>query len=506
MSSEKVSKSDNSQKAKPKPTVLKVANVKAANIDVREADFKSDGKQNIAFVKYNHVVNGEVKKIEPLIQTNIFKITGHGIPDLHPDYYPDDTKRCFINIPDDRSQPALEELFKFLEDLDDHMVSDEVTTKIFGKKKAKYLYNRCIRGPKNKDNDNDNDEDGESKPKKAKETKPSKTPIYGHCKMHLLTNFETGDLNVLLFEKDKENDKIQPKTVTELCEYIRFRSEIRIAFQITRIWINKSPIVGTDKFLWGVGFKVLQILFTPLAKGFVRPTENVFLNDGEDEEPVSNVNVVTKKSQKDKPVPEVNDSDNDEDFDADISDEPVSKSTKRLDDSDDDDPKNKKNRKQDSDDENNDSDDEPEPVVKSNKKTTTKVVNDSDDEPEPVVKSNKNNKNVKAVNVNDSDSDEPVPIPPKSNKKTTTKVVSTNDSDDEPVPIPTKSNKKTTTKVVNTNDSDDEPVPVSSKSNKKATKVASANNSDEDLEEEEIKPLISKSKKTSNKNNKKATK
>jgi hypothetical protein len=437
MSSSKVSKTksagESNQSAGGKPEILKLAIAKAKNIDVQEPNLKSEGKQNIAFVRYNHAKDGEVKSITPLFQTGTFKITQHGIPDIHEEYHPDDSKRNFMKVPLDPSQPACVEMHAFLEDVDEMMSSPETFTKLFGKKKDKYVYQPCVRSHKIKDNDDD-DEDAPKKKKLSKDATKAPKEIFKFCKMYFSNNYETQELMVTLYEKNTKGDegKAEPKTVTDLCTYIRYQSEIRMAFLISKIWINKSAAAGSDKILWGVGFKILQIQYTPNVKTSTRPTGNVFHSDEEETTPD------VKESKKSSKAIKADDSDSDDEIDN-------KKKNTKLDDSDDDIPVEKGSDSEASSDEV-----EPEPVKKSSKASKkssvkAKVIDSdedevegesSDDEPKIATKPSK-----KASKV-DSDDDEPKKKPSKSTKKAAVKEDSDDEVEEEEVKVVAKKSSK----------------------------------------------------------------
>lgn len=287
----------NKSPADKKTPIYRYNKINFKNLEITE--LKTDSSQPIAFINYNdETLNSSTRM---LVQTGKIKLTGHGIPkldkaDSKTNYYPTDDKREFIKIPLDSNQQSCVELRKHLELADEWAGSDEMRKKLFGKKANKYQYSPCIKTPQTF---NDEDED-ESDKKKEK----SKYPIIDYVKMKFNISIENNSrINRTKLVKVSDNKKttVEANTITEIANQIHFLSEIKCIFHYMKIWANKTPGQGATKIMYGLGFKIMSIEFTPGINKMLDPDDLEFSSDKEEDIKVDDddeVKKITKKVNK----------------------------------------------------------------------------------------------------------------------------------------------------------------------------------------------------------------
>lgn len=300
----KTSSDNGSDQKKSNTLVYRYKDVNFDNVEVSELN--KEGSQPIAYINYNDTKRGDAKT-KILMQSGKIKLTSHGIPALDkPDsknkYYPDDSKREFIKIPLDPTQPACVDLTKHLEKVDAWAGSEEMKKKLFGKRASKYQYQPCIKTPKVED-DGDGDSDEESKaPKKTRKDKNGKEyPIVDYVKMKFnVIPSGKGRLNKTVLKRIEGTKKVSVKadTITDIANEIKFLSEIRFVFYYNKIWANKTPANGATMIAYGLGFKIMAIEYTPSVGKSVDPDEIEFMTDEEDED--DNKDEKASPSKKDK--------------------------------------------------------------------------------------------------------------------------------------------------------------------------------------------------------------
>ena len=299
-----------------------------------EENKRSKG-QKIAYVRYGDK--------QPFLQTPEIQLETYGIPRAG-EYYKEDSQRSFIKVPLNEEFSTDVKLFKQkLEQLDTIMDSDQMREKIFGSKKSAkgWVYQPLVRESMQQtieDSDSDSDEEGT----KASTSAQFRPPYF---KAKLKTNYESGDVETVVYKKDNGNrSKQKVKTLTDLESLVTYRSTIRLVVMPNKLWAMKN-MQGKK---YGLALKITHLEVEPITRSSIRDyVEGDAFVDSDDE------GEVTHDLSKEETLSE-DDSDN----------ESQTLNTKSLgndlDDNSDSD-----------DDDDSDSDSEEEPVVK--KKTTKKA-------------------------------------------------------------------------------------------------------------------------------------
>lgn len=278
-----------------KNIIFKPKEVKISNIDV--SDLKEGATQPLAYINYKDDKRNIDTKL--LVQTGMIKLTGHGIPQIHEQFYPTDEKREFIKIPLDPEQESCNDLRAMLEKVDQHFGSNEMKEHLFGPKKAKkYEYQPCIRTQINDDDDEEDDE--KSKSKKDKKSKGSKYPKYDFVKMKFSVINED-DKRVIKTKMMKvENGskmKFIPQTISDIAKEIRFKTNVRLIFYFNKVWANTTPSPGSKVILYGLGFKVIAMEYQSNADKGIDPSGIDFRSDDEEHTNVKN-NKISKNTKE----------------------------------------------------------------------------------------------------------------------------------------------------------------------------------------------------------------
>ena len=347
------------QKAAP---VYRCKDVDFSNAQASELN--KEGTQPLSYINYSDpVLNAETKI---LVQSGKFKVTGHGIPNLTDEtskggnFYPDDSKREFIKIPLDPEQPACVELRKHFEEADEWAGSDEMRNQLFGKRADKYEYQPCVKTPEPRDND---DDDKKSSLKKFKK----EYPIYSYIKMKFNMR-QTGKERVNITRLKKVDGKtknfVKAKTITDIANEIRFLSEVKIIFYYNKIWANKTPAQGAKKIMYGLGFKIIAIEYTPNVGKGLKSEDIDFLSEEEDGE---------ETPTKEKSGAKFDDDDDDSKDDEDEDEKPSKKSKSK---------KPKKGRDEEEEEDEEEEDDKPQKKGKGKDKKPKKSSDDEEDEDE----------------------------------------------------------------------------------------------------------------------------
>ena len=271
--------------------IYRYSDINFDNIEVSE--LKKEGNQPLAYINYNDTKRNAQTKL--LVQSGRIKLITHGIPPLDKEgsknnYYPDDTKREFIKVPLDPEQPSCVELRKHIEAADEWAGSNEMKKKLFGKKADKYQYQPCIKVPLKRDDDDD-DEDNDDNLKKGKNTKGGKEkkeyPVIEYVKMkfNVVPNGK-GRLNKTKLKRVEGKTKtvVKANTITEIANEIKFLSEIKFIFYYSKIWANKVPAQGADKIMYGIGFKIMAIEYTPNVGKSLNSANIDFLSEEEEDD------------------------------------------------------------------------------------------------------------------------------------------------------------------------------------------------------------------------------
>ena len=355
------------------------------------------------------------------VQTSDFiHITSHGIPRLDKDskdskkkFYPTDSKRMFIKVPLDPKQPECDKLRAFCVRADEYFGSAKVRKQLFGQHAKNYEYAPCTRTPRpvlNKDAD------------KKKSDKPKPIIDYVKFVFHMKKVSDDDYVNQMKITKIEGKKKISIKavTVTDIAKEITYLSKIKYVFYIHKLWANEAPLSGSNKILYGVGFKIIVINYIPSTNKRGLNIDEIDVSMPDDMESEAEEDPGTKPSKK-----KFDDDDDDAGSDDDGNDKKTKKSAADVDD------KKKKAKKADSDDDDDDDDKEP------------KVDSDGDDDEDDDDKK-KQTKKAKKADSDDEDDD--------TDKKKQTKKAKKGDSDDDE----DDTNKKKQTKNAKKADSGDD--------------------------------------------------
>lgn len=264
-------------------TKTKIYRYKDIDFDrIEVSELKEAGKQQLAYINYSDPdLNMETKL---LVQSGKILLNSGGIPSLskgddgEKGFYERDDQREFMKIPLDPKNPASCELREYLENLDAHFASNEMKTRLFGADADEYSYQSSIRAPMVKK--------GKSK---SKET-DSKYPKFDSCKMKFNMLIEgKGRKNVTKLYR-MENGKrtlVHADTITEIAKEIPFLSEVKFIFYHAKVWVNNAPAQGATVILYGIGFKLIAIEYTPGKSKGVDPDTIDFISEEEDDEEAS---------------------------------------------------------------------------------------------------------------------------------------------------------------------------------------------------------------------------
>ena len=264
--------------------VYRYNDIKFANIDVSEMN--KTGRQPLAYINYTDPIKGETKI---LIQSDKIKLTSHGIPQLDKEgavdgFYEDDTKREFIKIPLDDSQPSCVALRQHLKKADEFFGSDKLRKQLFGNRAKDYEYQPCIKTPQSKPSE---DDDKKSKSKSKEDDKPK--PVIDYVKMKFNMVYVGDGKNKQHINKTKlkrvgkeKKENVIAETITDVANEIKWNSEIKFIFYYNKVWANKTPASGAKVITYGLGFKIMAIEYTPsVGKGIVG--DNIeFLSESEE--------------------------------------------------------------------------------------------------------------------------------------------------------------------------------------------------------------------------------
>ena len=278
---------------------------RCSDIDLSKLEvsaLNTDQQQDIAYVNYMDDKRNSTVKL--LVQSDKIKLTSHGIPSLSkPDsknnFYSDDTKREFIKIPLDPEQPACLRLRKFLEDVDEWAGSAEMKKKLFGKNSNKYMYQSCIKKPQAAEEDDVVDKK-KAKNKNEDPDKKKKYPSMDYVKMKFNMEIkENSRTNKTVLRRTDAGSKnsviVRADTITDIANEIRFLSEVRFIFYFSKIWASKAVPFGATSKLYGAGFKIMTIEYTPGTSMGLNAAEIDFLSEEEEEGEAKPVKKSTSK-------------------------------------------------------------------------------------------------------------------------------------------------------------------------------------------------------------------
>lgn len=414
----------------------------------------TDGTQSVSYI--NYADSGDAKDATSLlVQSGKIQLTHHGIPqldakDAKQKFYSDDSQREFIKIPLVPGVPEADELRKNLAKADAWFGSDAVRKQLFGKNEKNYEYTPCIRTPAEKVDDDDDDS-------KSKKSAKKDAPKIDYCKMKFSFSGQVPDkVNKTRLTRVIGTTKtpVVAKTVTDIANEIRYMSTVKFIFHYFKVWANKTVAQGAKKKVYGVGFKMISIEYTPGPNNRINPDSIDFISDDDGEEKK------TTKSSSSKKAPKLDDSDDEKST-------TKAKQTKKANsDSEESDKMPTKSNNSDSDEES----DSPKTAKKTakGKPTPKPAESDSDEssEAKPAKKAVKGKATAKPAESDSDESSEPKPSKKTAKGKPKPKPVDSDEDSDSP-PKPVKKGAKGKAKLDSDNESASEEVPIQSKAKPK---------------------------------------
>lgn len=224
--------------------ICDITDVEFSNIRVSE--LHKNLSQPTAFIEYKYDDNIFSRldvQIEPII------LTSYGVPSRNDKFYSSDACRNFIKIPLDPNQEEYIKLRKHLEAADVWAGSDEIRKKLFGSRWKKYIYHPVIKS---------------FTPCEEEEiintNKKQRLIKMDYVKMKLdLEKSVDNVFNVKQIFNNSLNRYINPCTLDHLTSQIKYMSKIKILFSYNKIWCSQSPLIESNKFMYGLGLKIQHI-------------------------------------------------------------------------------------------------------------------------------------------------------------------------------------------------------------------------------------------------------
>ena len=233
-----------------------------------EENDRSKG-QNIAFVRYKN--EGSL-----MLQLPKIKLESYGIPQKG-EYYKDDLSRSFIKLPLNKGNKEVNEFIEKIVSLDTKMNSAEMKKNLFGAKASKYKYVPIYREPQDEEDD---------------EKKKSKYPRHPYMKVKLDTTWPEGEIKTQIYlstlkDGKREREKKEVKTITDVSEFVKFLSTIRLIIRPVKAWCEKKAKMGSDTMQYGIIFKAIKIEVEPVEGGsndLIQYMSNDAFIDSDDED------------------------------------------------------------------------------------------------------------------------------------------------------------------------------------------------------------------------------
>ena len=234
-----------------------------ASIDFSQSEYfylKNGCSKQLTYIIRNIYNTGYSTAIQP----GPIRLTSFGIPRIHEDYCPDDTRRGFIKIPIDVNQKSCSEFRDFLSRADDYFGSIEFKKKIFGSKYDRYEYQPMIRAPQEYDDD-------------IRVCYKVENVNVKFMMKYDSNGIKTGETTTII----KNNNKILPtKTITDITKYIRFNTTINPTIIIHKIWAGKAPCPGAKFISYGVGLIVSEINIGQALNNYIDLSNPIYDLDG----------------------------------------------------------------------------------------------------------------------------------------------------------------------------------------------------------------------------------
>jgi hypothetical protein len=214
-----------------------------------------------------------------IIQCEWFELNSYGIPGIN-EFFNEDSKRLFIKVPLDQSNPKVKEFSDWLKKLDEHLNSESFKDKLFGNKKDKYQYQACFRMPQEEDEED----------RKKNINKKDYGPKQPYMKIKIDTSYPDNKIKSPIFKSVMENGvRIRTKvdnvnTINDLQSHLCFLSKFRPIIRPVKFWAQapnkKDP-------MYGLTFKMIKAEFEPRPKNNSNIQEfiesDIFLDEDVDE-------------------------------------------------------------------------------------------------------------------------------------------------------------------------------------------------------------------------------
>lgn len=211
-------------------------------------EFKESGKQEMAYVHYNHPTMGEGQQL--LLQLPWQKIFDGGVPSLG-EFYETDKDRAFMKFPIDLESAEITQVWDELNALDSRMSSKETREALFGAKGKKYKYVPLCKTP---------DEKTPFIKFKIDLSWPDgdvKTKVYSSEMVNVL---DEDDNQVLDDEGNpvmkRQRTDLEVSTVTEFAQHVKYMSTVRLIVRPVKLWAQSSKLPEPN---YGIIFKLFKV-------------------------------------------------------------------------------------------------------------------------------------------------------------------------------------------------------------------------------------------------------
>ena len=171
----------------------------------KSINYSDVNPENIRIKQFKDFLMINYNKDPLKIQSPWEKISRYGIPAIGK-HNPDEKSRQSLKLP-----ISNESFISMLNDVDSYFESETFKTKHLSEKQQKYTYNRIVK-------------DGE--------------PLSIKLKMKIVNDEIAKEIYKL--NDEGNNEIVECKNMDEVAKAIPFRSEVRVKFQISRLWIQPA--------------------------------------------------------------------------------------------------------------------------------------------------------------------------------------------------------------------------------------------------------------------------
>lgn len=210
-------------------------------------------------------------------QTPEFKITQYGVPTINTWLKTEDeVLAAGISLPSDNQPGCMLLKQKIFKPLDDYLGNKNV---VLGREiiemcetpesKTFYTYKPILIPPtvENKQQKLEREKAWLAKNKDLTKM----VPKCDKWKVKLNIPFGSKKIDTIVFVRDPDNLKAPPRKVApanmeELYNVVPWGSTVQMIVQIKKLWADKAPMKGSKDLSYGITFKVMQILSTPLKR------------------------------------------------------------------------------------------------------------------------------------------------------------------------------------------------------------------------------------------------